>query len=736
LQAPGEEVREQAAVALARIGEPAVADLARLLRHEEEAVRSHALTALQQLGARARGARRDIPRALQDHDPQVRYLAVRVLPQLSLEADESVPLLLAAAGDEDCDVSHAGEEELSRLGKVAISPLCRAMKDPHLRPSAVAALCSIEAAPSAADFADMLALLQSEDSAAASAGQAVCQSWLCKTKDAFFQLNRLLFHRDRLVRQRVMSLLSAYPAGDPPPRLDQEIVEAIAGTLDDSHPVDAALKAAASHVTPDAGGVSTLVLARMLRDEDDDIRAEVCLRLGYPGRFGRGSEGLVAKVLQQRLRDRQLWVRLAAAEALTDLGKDPRPQLRDDLKHDRTSLHAATVLLKLDAASREAQAVLQGAMERREGVGRLQAAAALALFREPGDRHLSRSLTILIEALKGKQPADRYFAARTFARMGLKAGPVVPSLLDALPSADPRIRQELLHAIGGAVEGKVLDERALPRTDGSPFPYGLVVRPDARTTLPRLAKLLNDPDAEVRKTLIDVLKTFGGDAAELLALAMKDPENSWHAFDTLFQVREGAKKAVPVLHALLRDPQEAENAAWSLRSIDPVGSFPQILAMLERRDPEVRRALQDAGKVEPQPDKTVSALGRLLADTDPLVRRRAAHALNAITPYAAEGGAPVARVSQIAREMLPAVVTRLGAAEARVWRQAMDELLELRALAGKQSNALVLAEGEMDAKLGDRIKQALEEARDDTDLEVRRKARQATRRYLYPRPAA
>lgn len=780
LKTPGESARARAAADLAKLGRPAVAALVPLLRHEEEAVRYCALAALRQMGDGAKEARVGIVRALQDADPEVRHLAVSTLPQLSLEEAELVPLLLRAAADDDCDVEHEAKEQLYRLRAGAVPALCRAMRDPRARWNAGPTLRFIGVPPSASQFEAMLDLL-SKTSTPRTVSEQDCwdfwDSWMRARKDSLFLVNRLLFHGDRAKRLRLASLIAGLHDDQTP--VDPEIIEAILKTFDAKNSVDRKLRAAATRITPRRNQVSALVLARLLRDEDEEIRAKVCFDLGYPGRFGRGAGNVVSGVLRQALVDRDFWVRLAAARALVDLQDDPTTFLQGILKRGdrREKLRAATVLLSSDPESREARAVLVSELEGTDRELRPQAAAALLLYprkretrgaassrpRPPSGKQAERCFAVLTEGLKGGKDTDRHYAVRVFSEMKGAAAPAVPALLDALTATDVRLRAEVVRALGTAVESELQYEG--PLLDGRAINPGWSLRPDAKTTVPRVARLLDDPDRDVRLAAVQTLATFGAAAARDLGRAMKDSHCRPQTCDILYHMGAEARNAIPALVELLKDAEQGEDAAWLLMSIDtsrrvavrenlsllvgedaarllmsidPSVNLRHVIDMLKRKDAQVRHALADAGAGRIG-WVTVQRLAALLANSNGEVRTRAVHSLHAIGQFLGDDDRIDLRalVKPSVTTLIPGAIGRLKSSKGEVRRQAVAELLALRGLYRLYPARFGLSDDALArAKLDDAMDSALKAARDDSDLEVRRKARKATREPLHPRPGA
>lgn len=92
-------VRETAADALARIGDPAVPALIETLHDPDHSIRAHAALALARMGPKAAPAVPDLIVALNDPQREVRQGAARALGQIGPDAEEAVPALVKALKD-------------------------------------------------------------------------------------------------------------------------------------------------------------------------------------------------------------------------------------------------------------------------------------------------------------------------------------------------------------------------------------------------------------------------------------------------------------------------------------------------------------------------------------------------------------------------------------------------------------------------------------------------------------
>jgi HEAT repeat protein len=89
-------MREAAAVALSRIGEPAVPALVEALKSPDPNIRQQAADTLARIGPAAANAVPALTGLLEDPDPRVKKSAVRALGQIGPAAATAVPSLMRA----------------------------------------------------------------------------------------------------------------------------------------------------------------------------------------------------------------------------------------------------------------------------------------------------------------------------------------------------------------------------------------------------------------------------------------------------------------------------------------------------------------------------------------------------------------------------------------------------------------------------------------------------------------
>ena len=131
LRGPDAEKSGRARLLLITLGEPAVPDLAELLRSGSPAERVAAANTLWGMGARAQAAVPDLAAALLDPDPGLRVAAAMTLQNMGAAAVDAVPALAKALSDREPGVRQAAVKALGAVGpgaKAALPALTRALR--------------------------------------------------------------------------------------------------------------------------------------------------------------------------------------------------------------------------------------------------------------------------------------------------------------------------------------------------------------------------------------------------------------------------------------------------------------------------------------------------------------------------------------------------------------------------------------------------------------------------------
>jgi HEAT repeat protein len=168
--------------------------------------------------------------------------------------------------------------------------------------------------------------------------------------------------------------------------------------------------------------------------------------------------------------------------------------------------------------------------------------------------------------------------------LGDSAVEVIPALIEALGDSDRFVRWAATRMIG-----------ELPPEN-------------AQTAVPGLARLLSDPDLNVRQAAAASLEAMGkyaAPASNILANALLDGDTEIRTM---------------VMGVLIRIPPQQAKVA-----------VPQLIELLSHADPRLRKASAETlGRIGPPAQPAVAALRRLLGDDNADVRTAASDAILAI----------------------------------------------------------------------------------------------------------
>jgi HEAT repeat protein/beta-lactamase regulating signal transducer with metallopeptidase domain len=382
-------------------------------------------------------------------------------------------------------------------------------------------------------------------------------------------------------------------------------------------------------------------------------------------RTGSQDRGAAVMPLIDALRDASPDVRLAAAQALGDLG-DARAvaALGSAVADDDLNVRKAAVRALGELQDPRGVSALSEAL-RTDADPEVRAMAAWAL----GQIEDVRGVPALGTALReDRAPAVRRQAAWALGQIEHADG--VPALSAGLNDADLEVRRQVVWALGqietpAAVEplATVVRSDADARTR-SQAAWALGQIEDARAVPALTAALRQDREDDVRKQAAWALGQIeSGDAADALGAALRDsslavrrmaiwalgqiddtraapalvnalsdadPQVRSAATHALGQI-ESAASVEPLAGVLARDAvaQVRANAAWALGQIEDRRAATALAAALKDQDASVRRqAAWGLGQLNLQtaPDELLAAL----ADSDLQVRRQAAHAVGQI----------------------------------------------------------------------------------------------------------
>ena len=179
-----------------------------------------------------------------------------------------------------------------------------------------------------------------------------------------------------------------------------------------------------------------------LKAKDPKVRIEAAQKLGEL------KEDSVVLALTEVLKDEHTKVRLAAVEALGQIGMTAKPAYSDLFKalHDPSDevAKAALSTLNLIPPSQEELPVLTAALEDQEATIRLYAIKTLVKTES-----LQVPVATLAIALKDRDTEIRRTATNGLAKAGLGAKTVLPDIVHALDDEDTKVRLTLILILGG-----------------------------------------------------------------------------------------------------------------------------------------------------------------------------------------------------------------------------------------------------------------------------------------------
>jgi HEAT repeat protein len=348
---------------------------------------------------------------------------------------------------------------------------------------------------------------------------------------------------------------------------------------------------------------AAVVLVQFFNDQDAQWRERVVQTVGQ---IGSRDDRVVLALAGALLDERPRWRTPSAGKILARLGLDAKralPLLREARKHRDPELRAA-VLLPLAAIDRESMSGIVAALDDEEAK---VCEAAVAALKELGPR-AKPGLPALLERLrKRERPGE---VVQILVTVGPEA---VPALTKALKDLDVVVGRDVLQVLQ-------------------------LLGPQAKEALPALAETLRHP--QLGAAAAEAVAGIGSPAVPILLDAVKDREARKNAFDALGRLGPAAREAIHPLVALLKDadaPTRSDVQSVLARMGKPV--LPWVVAELKEVDNEHVPGLIGALSQGAEGTRyTVPALVRLLRESDPRVRIRAAQQLGRMGPLARRAG--------------------------------------------------------------------------------------------------
>jgi HEAT repeat protein len=408
-------------------------------------------------------------------------------------------------------------------------------------------------------------------------------------------------------------------------------------------------------------------LVEALRDEDSTVRAGAKKALDRIGFLDESQLGLITTSLA----DKDAEVRRFALRSLARIECD-----------DAKTLAAVVRLLEdRDAAIRQDAVACVGRF------GETSRASVLpALLGALGDADLrpdvlqelkrlgpieAADIAALLQGLKNDSDAVRLYSSRALGQLGPKAQKAVPQLVEGLNGAKGEVRHTMLlallaidvQAMGGktAQIAALTDEEPGLRQRGAMF---LAEAPkEGRDAVPALTANLKDKEPLARLAALMALEKIGVDAKVLpeIAKLLEDPEPNIRATAVLVVGTAGGESFVPNVVGTFAD----ESADVKLNAVIAVGllgkdakeAVPELRRLLTSKDDKLRSAaLWSLGKIGGNARAAVPDLITMLKDQD---EGRRTPVVNALAGIGKRGVPPLVDALKS-----PDSWIRLGAVEA------------------------------------------------------------------------
>jgi HEAT repeat protein len=648
--------------------EPAVPALMRAATDADTTVRVAAMQTLAAIGPRAKAAIPLLLRAAVDADASVSFDARRALGAMGPEAREAIPIVFRVASNPDASIREYGIRDLARIGRPAIPQLIQLLKSPLDDVSERTVLYLETMGPDAAD-----------------AVPALIREYRARRKLPDY-------HRYQL--EALETLAHIGPAArEAAPFVSDALRADIGGIYDGLSRAETwaltRLQVPPIAILSDAAGDGNYLRAtdaiNLLGSLGPTARPavpvlrDVMKKRGNDDRWLQAAEALsqidpadesVARVLIEAIKDHETLSMGALARlgprghsALPSLLRDMEKPTNDGDRDGKEGIAKSAIvqaLVWIDPEGREIVPALIRALRDADPDTRALAAIALGLFAG----HSREAVMELAQALKsvddGESPDGGALwdmaecSAKALARIGEKAEPALPTLVQLLASQSQRKREWAAVAIvriGPGAKGatsalirSLKDESYRVRISAASA-LGRI-GPDAKTAVPSLIAMLGEN--EVEAIAADPLRV-----AAALALIRIDPVTSRRLVQKYveslpalhFWARAYVSSALGVktleAHRIVRNLRDLLTAflnqdPWSSQNDDLATSYPwssqNDLAMSYSHYRRVESIIDELERFGRQAEEATPALQKLVGHPNPWIRQHAAATLHVIHP--------------------------------------------------------------------------------------------------------
>jgi HEAT repeat protein len=342
-----------------------------------------------------------------------------------------------------------------------------------------------------------------------------------------------------------------------------------------------------------------IALGFATKDNDFQVRVNALRSIQQMGSAAKLAEPYVVALLT----DIDPQMRINAFHTLRSLGVDPQPGLKKALGHPDvgTRIKTASLMMSLKFEVNLAVPVLVEGLKNKDEALKIQAAHALSL---QGLRE-DEVLPIFIDGLKNDLASVRRQAAESIARYGPKGAKAAPALISALDDPDDSVvgqAMTTLNAVGG----------------------------DPKTLFPAMVKVLRRDDTKLHAPAARIIFMVGPDAIDdIVDLLKKEqaPGIRLACLQTLAMIGPRAKNAVGELTKALDDPapRARMTAARALGNIGPDAKAAEdALAKAEKDDDANVQQIAKAAlaQIKADPDQKIFEVKGVLTPGDPFDRVR------------------------------------------------------------------------------------------------------------------
>jgi len=568
-----------------------------------------------------------LTKALDDYDPEVRFVAAVSLGLLNANEERILPILIGALDKPEWQFDAI--RALERIGPKAAGAVPRLIQILKLSANEPSISELIRTLDPGVDFLEylkehypdslFLADLEKEgvESIKVVSGisdeRSIEMYWANGLKGNIYPGDSYVFLHasavytsgsplmSRLYFYDEIRALAALALGEIGP--EPGVVDALIESINDKESTMRFVALLALKNFPDKARKALPLIIERLKDEDDEVRQSAEYAIAE---FGADAADAVPALISA-FNDKQPWEKAAVFSALARIGP------------------------KAKAALPIINEILDNAdISNKNLYGDLYEHAAQALINigpESGDRE-----SFLKELLKHKNPYVRGAAVKALGELGPKS---VPVMLKLIGDDDSYVRESLLETLGkvgeqsaevaGYISGRLLDEDLNIRYKAADVITQM--GPKAKGAVPGIVKILESANAN--NGMLPAAKNFKQDASSKQTIDL--------CVEALGAIGPGAADAVEVLNALLSygQPDTRAHVIYALVNIGPVAaeSIPAIIDNLTDSQGNVRKAAAYAlGVFGPAAIDAVPSLIRLLSDADDGVRWNAATALGLIGP--------------------------------------------------------------------------------------------------------